>query len=67
MKANLETLQTRSMELKYCERCGNIWLRRAGRQRTQCEPCASLEASLLLDGPVSFLKLWPRLRAQVQA
>ena len=62
-----ETSQLRNMELKYCERCGNIWLRRAGSERTQCAPCAKAEASLRLDGPVSFLRIWTRLRAEVQA
>jgi hypothetical protein len=67
MQTKFETSQMGNMELKYCERCGNIWLRRAGSQRTRCAPCANAEASLLLDGPVSFLRLWTRLRAEVQA
>jgi hypothetical protein len=57
----------RNMELKYCERCGNIWLRRSGSDRTDCAPCAKAEASLRLESPVSFLRLWSRLRAEVQA
>jgi hypothetical protein len=58
--------QLQSMELKYCERCGNIWLRQSGSARTQCAPCTRAEAAIL-DGPVSFLRLWTRLRAEVQA
>ena len=54
------------MDLKYCERCGNLWLRRAGNQRTLCTPCATAE-SAILNGSVSFLSLWTRLRAEVQA
>ena len=67
MNGMAETLQLRNFELKYCERCGNIWLRRAGSERTQCPPCAKAEASLRLDDPVSFLQSWTRLRAEVQA
>jgi hypothetical protein len=54
------------MELKYCERCGNIWLRSAGTDGTNCAPCARAEAAIA-NGPVSFLRLWSRLRAGVQA
>ena len=55
------------MDLKYCERCGNIWLRRAGSQRTLCAPCTSAEAATLLPGSGCFLGLLTRLRAEVQA
>ena len=67
MKTKNEPSQSRNMELKYCERCGNIWLRRSGSEQSHCAPCAKAEASLLLDRPVSFLQLWTRLRAEVQA
>lgn len=67
MYVTSESPQSRNMGLKYCERCGNIWLRPSGSHRTQCAPCAEAEASLLLDGSVSFLRLWTRLRAEVQA
>jgi hypothetical protein len=66
MSAKLVSFQPQSMELKYCERCGNIWLRRSGSARTQCAPCAQAEAAIL-QGPGSFLRLWTRLRAAVQA
>ena len=66
MKAKIESVEPRNMELKYCERCGNIWLRRAGSTRTQCTPCASAEARHLAS-PASFLQLWKRLRAEVEA
>lgn len=65
MSAKFES-RPQSMELKYCERCGNIWLRRSGSQRTLCKPCTTAEAASL-DGSVSFLGLWTRLRAEVQA
>jgi len=68
MKQKLQLITTQpsqSMELKYCERCGNIWLRRSGSDGTTCAPCAGAEAAIA-DGPVSFLRLWSRLRAEVQ-
>jgi hypothetical protein len=66
MKSRTEPTQLRNLELKYCERCGNIWLRRLGSERTECAPCARTE-SLLSSGQVSFLQVWTRLRAEVQA
>jgi hypothetical protein len=27
------------LELKYCERCGALWLRRRGTQEIYCAPC----------------------------
>lgn len=29
-----------SLELKYCERCGGLWLRPAGGSQVYCAPCA---------------------------
>ena len=55
------------MDLKYCERCGNIWLRRTGSQRTLCAPCTTTETASLQKVPGSFLSLWSRIRAEVQA
>ena len=31
------------LELKYCERCGGLLLRRAGLNRTFCQPCQRAE------------------------
>ncbi len=67
MKAKSEASQLRNMELKYCERCGNIWLRRAGSERTNAHRARRRKLRFCLDGPVSFLQLWTRLRAEVQA
>jgi hypothetical protein len=67
MIAKFESFRSQSMELKYCERCGNIWLRRSGSQRTLCHPCTAAEAASVLNGSVSFLGLWTRLRVEVQA
>ncbi|MBZ5599548.1 MAG: zf-TFIIB domain-containing protein [Acidobacteriia bacterium] len=27
------------LELKYCERCGGLWLRRWGEEEVYCPPC----------------------------
>jgi hypothetical protein len=67
MKPKNELSKLNHVELKYCERCGNIWLRRSGSARIHCAPCAKAEATLLLDRPGSFLQFWTRLRAEVQA
>ena len=64
-KPQLITPTSQAMELKYCERCGNLWLRRSGSDGTTCAPCTGAEAAIA-DGPVSFLRLWSRLRAEVQ-
>lgn len=41
------------MELKYCERCGGLWLRRQGAAQPYCAPC-SLE---LMDLPAPQTKV----------
>ncbi len=34
------------LELKYCERCGGLWLRMAGALQIYCTPCAREMAKL---------------------
>ena len=34
------------MELKYCEHCGSLWLRRSGTERVYCESCQPKVAEL---------------------
>lgn len=67
MISKFNTLHPLKMNLKYCERCGNLWLRRAGSKQALCNPCAEVEATSAVKGPVSFLQLWTRLRAEVEA
>jgi len=62
-----ESIQIRRMELKYCERCGSIWLRRCGSEQTQCAPCARTEDAILNGDAAPFLQLWSRFRAEVEA
>ena len=62
----ITTQQPQSMQLKYCERCGNLWLRRSGSDGTTCAPCSGAEAELA-NGTASFLRLWTRMRAESQS
>ncbi|MGH9503683.1 MAG: hypothetical protein ACRD20_12600 [Terriglobales bacterium] len=45
------------LELKYCERCGALWLRHRGTQEVYCAPC-DLE---MLDLPSPRRATRPRL------
>ncbi len=38
------------VELKYCERCGGLWLRRPGHEVVWCERCRAQKAALLRCG-----------------
>jgi hypothetical protein len=35
------------LELKYCERCGGLWLRPRGSPRIYCRPCFSIMVEIL--------------------
>jgi ribosomal protein L37AE/L43A len=37
------------MELKYCERCGALWLRLTGSEIIFCPPCSVVLAGLARD------------------
>jgi len=37
----LEDVELVELELKYCERCGGLWLRERGLQTPYCAPCAA--------------------------
>lgn len=47
----LEGPKTR-MELKYCERCGGLWLRPQGDEGVDCCRCRARTADLLRPGKV---------------
>lgn len=36
----IDELEIVELELKYCERCGALWLRRSGTTRVYCGVCA---------------------------
>jgi len=45
----LEDVEAIQMELKYCERCGALWLRLTGSDLIFCSPCAVILAGLARD------------------
>lgn len=36
----MEGLEIVRLELKYCERCGGLWMRTWGTEEVYCPPCA---------------------------
>ena len=42
----VEVLQ---LELKYCERCGGLWLRVRGRQDVYCSSCAGAVSEVAIS------------------
>lgn len=36
---SLNNIERQSLELKYCERCGALWVRRAESSATLCRKC----------------------------
>jgi ribosomal protein L37AE/L43A len=45
----LQDVDAIQMELKYCERCGAIWLRLTGSDLIFCSPCSVILAGLARD------------------
>lgn len=45
----LQDVDAIQMELKYCERCGALWLRPAGSDLIFCSPCSVILAGLARD------------------
>jgi Zn-finger nucleic acid-binding protein len=43
---NVKTMSELSFELKYCERCGGLWLRPSGGEQTYCVACGRAMAEL---------------------
>lgn len=46
MKANSISTKRLSLELKYCERCGGLWLRPVGGEQIYCAACGRAMAEL---------------------
>lgn len=44
----IDELEIVEMELKYCERCGSLWMRLQGDSQVYCANCAPLMAELPL-------------------
>ena len=36
-----DEIEVMQLELKYCERCGGLWLRVRGKQEPYCSSCAA--------------------------
>ena len=47
----LEGFENIELELKYCERCGGLWLRVRGKDDVYCTSCASQIAEVPLSTP----------------
>jgi len=45
------------LELKYCERCGGLWLRARGTPQVYCNACVTA-----MEGPGAARRAKPRLR-----
>jgi hypothetical protein len=47
----METIDSNAiqMELKYCERCGGLWLRIRGSELVYCGPCSVILAGIARD------------------
>ena len=45
----LQDVDAIQMELKYCERCGALWLRLIGSDLIFCSPCSVILAGLARD------------------
>jgi len=45
-KSRIAECDVQRMELKYCERCGGLWLRASGEGMVYCEKCQPLVAEL---------------------
>lgn len=45
-----EGLEITRLELKYCERCGRLWLRQRGTGKVHCGLCASETSNFPLCG-----------------
>lgn len=39
-------IEAQPVELKYCERCGGLWLRARGCDQPYCPPCAAFVREL---------------------
>lgn len=57
------------LELKYCERCGGLWLRLKDSELVYCPPCTVVLAGIARNsaisqqGAVSELEFFPRVKA----
>ena len=56
----IETGEVQELELKYCERCGALWLRVKGCDEVYCGPCVPKMAEFPRSGlPRARQPRWP--------
>lgn len=51
-----------AVELKYCERCGGLWLRAAGNDGVHCRKCAVRMAELFAGHSITLVQQRKRPR-----
>lgn len=44
-----EEVEVLQLELKYCERCGGLWLRLKGKQEPYCSSCAAAMSGVAIS------------------
>jgi len=44
-----EEMKVVQLELKYCERCGGLWLRIRGKQEPYCSACAAAMSEVAIS------------------
>ena len=49
------------IELKYCERCGGLWLRRVGDPQVYCAPCAPAMEQTAITKKAAARERWDRV------
>ncbi|HVO79969.1 MAG TPA: hypothetical protein VMT28_04525 [Terriglobales bacterium] len=46
----VDEVEVIELELKYCERCGGLWLRRRGAEQVYCPPCVPKMLEFAISG-----------------
>jgi hypothetical protein len=60
-------MQETAYELKYCERCGSLGLRRRESSETYCEPCGQILTNYSFPGNAGRRSLLSKSRTEPQA
>lgn len=60
-------MQETAYELKYCERCGSLGLRRRQSSETYCEPCGQILTNYSFPGDLSRQSLLRKSRTEPRA
>lgn len=47
----IDEIEVIELQLKYCERCGGLWLRRQGEKEVYCPPCVPKMLGCANRGP----------------